>query len=89
MSYMEEKERTQAPHFTGAPNLDRALLGLPEITKATQYITISVAEYHYLTKAAALLEVVVNDPTYNHDAVAAVAATIQDMRRTVEAGAEQ
>ena len=61
---------------------------MPE-NQATQYITISVAEYHYLTKAAALLEVVVNDPTYNHDAVAAVVATIQDMRRAVEAGAEQ
>ncbi len=61
---------------------------MPE-NQATQYITISVAEYHYLTKAAALLEVVINDPTYNHDAVAAVSATIQDMRRTAEAGAAE
>lgn len=57
--------------------------------KATEYITISVAEYHCLTKAAALLEVVANDPTYNHDAVAAVVATIEKMHRPAEAGVEE
>ena len=54
---------------------------------ATEYITITVAEYVCLVKAAALLEVVVNDPTYNHDAVAGVVATIQNLQRGVEAGA--
>lgn len=57
--------------------------------KVTEYITISVAEYHCLTKAAALLEVVVNDPTYNHEAVAAVVAAIEKMQHTAEAGAEE
>lgn len=57
--------------------------------EVTQYITITVAEYHCLTKAAALLEVVVNDPTFNHEAVAAVVATIEKMHRHAEAGAEE
>lgn len=56
---------------------------------ADQYITISVAEYHCLTKAAAYLEVILNDPTYNHEAVAAVVATIEKMHRPAEAGAAE
>ena len=57
---------------------------------ATEYITISVAEYHCLTKAAAMLEVICNDQTYDHTAaVNAVKATIEAMQRTAEAGAQQ
>ena len=55
--------------------------------QATQYITITVAEYHCLTKAAALLEVVANDPTFDHKAVEGVVATIEKMHRPAEAGA--
>lgn len=57
--------------------------------QATQYITITVAEYHCLTKAATLLEVVANDPTFNREAVKAVVATIEKMHRPAEAGAEK
>ena len=56
---------------------------------ATQYITITVAEYHFLLKAATMLEVVINDPTYNHEAVAAVKATLEQMLPGPEAGADQ
>lgn len=61
---------------------------MPENT-ATQYITITVAEYHFLLKAATMLEVVVNDPTYNHEAVAAVKETLEQMLPGPEAGADQ
>ena len=47
--------------------------------ETSKYITITVAEYVCLTKAAALLEVVVNDPTYNHEAVAGVTETVKQM----------
>ena len=61
---------------------------MPENT-ATQYITITVAEYHFLLKAATMLEVVVNDTTYNHEAVAAVKETLEKMLPGAEAGADQ
>lgn len=61
---------------------------MPE-NQATQYITISVAEYHYLTKAAALLEVVVNDPTYDNKALEAVQATVLQMQQLAGVGADQ
>lgn len=62
---------------------------MPE-NQATQYITISVAEYHFLTKAAAMLEVICNDQTYDHTAaVNAVKATIEAMKRPAEAGAAE
>ena len=58
--------------------------------KSTEYITITVAEYHCLTKAAAMLEVIANDDTYDHTAVVnAVKSTIEAMRRPAEAGAAQ
>jgi hypothetical protein len=61
-----------------------------EEMKTTEYITITVAEYHCLTKAAALLEVVANTAGYNREAVVdAVKATIKEMRRPAEAGADQ
>ena len=62
---------------------------MPE-NQATQYITISVAEYHCLTKAAAMLEVICNDQTYDHTAaVNAVKAAIEAMERTAGAGAAE
>ena len=54
---------------------------------ADQYITITVAEYVFLVKAATMLEVVVNDPTYGHDAVAAVKSAVQAMLQPAEVGA--
>lgn len=56
---------------------------------ADEYITITVAEYVFLVKAATLLEVIANDPTYNHEAVAAVRETVEDMRRLAGAGAAE
>ena len=62
---------------------------MPE-NQATQYITISVAEYHCLTKAAAMLEVIINDQTYDHTAVVnAVKETIEAMQRTAKEGAKE
>lgn len=46
--------------------------------KATsEYITISVAEYVCLVKAATLLEVIANDPSYDGKAVEPVKATVE------------
>ena len=54
--------------------------------KATEYITITVAEYHFLTKMAAMLEVITNDQTYDHTTVVnAAKAAIESMT----AGAEE
>ena len=62
---------------------------MPENTP-TQYITISMAEYHCLTKAAAMLEVIANDQTYDHTTVVnAVKATIEAMQCTAEGGAAE
>lgn len=55
-----------------------------------KYITITVAEYHCLTKAAAMLEVIINDQTYDHTAVVnAAKAAIEAMQRQAEAGAAE
>jgi hypothetical protein len=57
---------------------------------ATEYITISVAEYHCLTKAAAMLETILADKTYNHAVIVeAVRNAVQEMQRTAEAGAAE
>lgn len=62
---------------------------MPENTP-TQYITISIAEYHFLTKAAAMLEVIASDQAYDHTTVVnAVKAAIEGMQRTAEAGAAE
>jgi len=58
--------------------------------KTTEYITITVAEYHFLTKAAAILEVICNDQTYDHtNVVNAAKETVEAMKRPAEAGAEE
>ena len=51
----------------------------PAVTEADKYITISVAEYLVLTKAATLLEVIMKDNTYMHGTVGTVKADMQDM----------
>lgn len=56
---------------------------------ASEYITISVAEYVCLVKAATLLEVIANDPSYDSKALAAVKATVADMINRAGAGAAQ
>ena len=58
--------------------------------KTTEYITISVAEYHCLTKAAAMLEVICSDQAYDHTTVVnAVKEAIEAMKRPAEAGAAE
>lgn len=54
---------------------------------ADKYITISVAEYMCLIKAATMLEVITNDLTLYGNTMEAVKATIQDMRQLAEEGA--
>ena len=58
--------------------------------KTTEYITITVAEYHFLTKAAAMLEVIVSDQAYDHNAVVeAVKNTVAAMKNPAEGGAAE
>lgn len=53
---------------------------IPAQKPVSETITISVAEYHWLTKAAAMLEVVLADKTYSHEnVVEAVRNAMQDM----------
>lgn len=62
---------------------------MPE-NQASKYITISVAEYHFLTKAATHLEVILADKTYSHEnVVEAVRNAVQEMQRTAGAGAAE
>lgn len=62
----------------------------PEIPQPSQLITITVAEYHFLTKAATLLETVLNAPQFNPvPVVDAVRNTVKEMQRMAEAGAEE
>lgn len=50
------------------------------ITGADEYITISVAEYHCLTKAATMLEMLMQARTYERDAlVRVIEAVLYDM----------
>ena len=58
--------------------------------RASEYITISVAEYHFLTKAATILETIMQCQSYYRDGLVEAARKIlQDMKRTTEAGAEK
>ena len=56
---------------------------------ASEYITISVAEYVFLVKAAAMLEVIANDPSYDNKALAAVKATIEASLYPAKVAAEK
>lgn len=61
-----------------------------EPEQATKYITIPVAEYHFLTKAATLLEIVLADKSYSPNTVlAAVRTVVQEMVQRAEAGAAE
>lgn len=57
--------------------------------RADQYITISVAEYHFLTKAAGLLEIIMHDHTPYHEAVRIVKNVLIDNGMLPGAGAEK
>lgn len=58
-------------------------------TAADKHITISVAEYVFLTKAATMLEMVLNDPTYSNSAVLKAAkATMLGATIRPEGGAD-
>lgn len=52
---------------------------------ADEYITISVAEYHFLTKSATLLETIMNCQSYHRDGLVEAARKIL----AIEAGADQ
>ena len=58
--------------------------------RASEYITISVAEYHCLTKAATLLEVILSAKSYHVEAaVETVRTTVDSMIIRAEAGAAE
>ena len=82
---------TSTRNLTPAEIAEREATRLRQLPpRASEYITISVAEYHCLTKAAALLEVILADKTYNHEnVVAAVRNAVREMQNMLEAGAEQ
>lgn len=63
---------------------------IPAAPKPSELITISVAEYHFLTKAATLLEAILNAEDYSQPhVVKAVKNTVEEMKRTAEAGAAE
>ncbi len=67
---------------------DTALAAEPE--RASKYITIPVAEYHFLTKAATLLETALAADRYNPKATLdAVRTVVQEMIQQAEAGAAE
>ena len=58
--------------------------------RASKYITISVAEYHFLIKMATLLEVIMKDTTHSvSSAVDAVKAIIKELTEPTEEGAAE
>lgn len=64
---------------------------IPTQKPISETITISVAEYHCLTKAATMLELILNA---EYDAqrsavVSAAKATVNDMQRMAEEGAAE
>ena len=88
----EEKYGAPTPKCFDTPEY-RRMAKAPEprpAERASEYITISVAEYHFLTKAATLLEAILNADKWNPaPVVTAARSTIEEMKRTAEAGADQ
>ena len=63
---------------------------IPANKYISEHITITVAEYHFLTKAATLLEAILNAEDYSQPhVVKAVKNTVEEMKRTAEAGAAE
>lgn len=61
-----------------------------EPERATEYISISVAEYHCLTKAATMLEVILAADEYAAEKVVrSCRSVIEDMHRIVEGREDQ
>ena len=61
---------------------------IPTQKPISETITIPVAEYHFLTKAATLLEAVLADKSYDHKVIVdAVRAVVAEMIQQHEAGA--
>lgn len=55
---------------------------MPQADRASEYITISVAEYHFLTKLSTLLEAVLSADEYNPKPVVdAVRKTVEEMTK--------
>lgn len=88
----EEKFGTPTPKHFETPEYRR--MTPPPVPvpaeRASEYLTISVAEYHFLTKAATLLEVVLNADWLNREhVVEAARKTVDDMLQAVGEGAEK
>lgn len=54
-----------------------------------EYITIPVAEYVYLNRMAAMLDIIMYDHTYNHEAVGVVKNVLIANGLRKEAGVEE
>lgn len=63
---------------------------IPTQKPISETITIPVAEYHFLTKAATLLEIILADKSYSpNTVVAAVRTVVAEMVQQAEAGAAE
>lgn len=63
---------------------------IPANKYISEHITIPVAEYHFLTKAATLLEIILADKSYDHKTVvSAVRHVVEEMVQQAEAGAAE
>lgn len=63
---------------------------IPNQKPVSDTVTISVAEYHCLTKAATLLEIILADKSYDHKVVVSAVRTVaQEMVQQAEAGAAE
>ena len=63
---------------------------IPTIKPVSETITITVAEYHFLTKAATLLETILGADQYNPvPVVNAVRKIVQDMQTAAGEGAAE
>lgn len=61
----------------------------PVPLRASEYITISVAEYHFLTKCATWLEIIINCQSIHYSGlVEAIRKNLKEMQ-TSEAGADK
>lgn len=80
---LEDAERNESVSQETVVN-NAALVAEPE--QATKYITITVAEYHFLTKATTLLEAIMHAPMHDRHAL------IEAAQKTIafsEAGAAE
>ena len=63
---------------------------MPTQKPISDTITIPVAEYHFLTKAATMLETILADKSYDHRVVVdAVRTVVAEMIQQHEAGAAE